>query len=197
MCGVGVSVSRASSTTEPTRASISGSRPHSTSCNIDVLCLPTFSAPSMRLSSVTRKLMPSLCATAWASRIIAAASSRVSGNWQMSTSVEWLRLLIGLKVKLPHSLSQISARMLSSTGALNPAATKRAATRLTRSLEEPSSSPKGKRSPSMCRTTPGAINSEAGYTTQPITRCAGMHRATVPLASTACTRAPSSLPPCL
>ena len=80
----------------------------------------------------------------------------------MSTSVECVRLLIGLKVRLPHSLSQISARMLSSTGALKPALVKQAATRLTRSLDEPSSSPTGKRSPSMCLTTPGATSSDAG-----------------------------------
>jgi hypothetical protein len=125
-----VSVRRASSTTEPTSASISGARPASTSCSIDVLCLPTFSAPAMRLSSVTRNSMPSLCATACASRIIAAASSRVSGYWQMSTSVECDRLLIGLKVRLPHSFSQISERMLSSTGALKPALVKHADTRI-------------------------------------------------------------------
>ena len=77
MCGVGTPVSWPSSITAPTSASISGSRPASTSCSIDVLCLPTFSAPAMRFSSVTRKLTPSLFATCSASRIIAAASSRV------------------------------------------------------------------------------------------------------------------------
>ena len=106
--------------------------------------------------------MPSLCATAWASRIIELASSRESGYWQMSTSVEWVRLLIGLKVRLPHNLSQISARMFSSTGALKPALARQAETRFTRSLLEPSSSPTGKRSPSMCFTSPGATSSEAG-----------------------------------
>ena len=106
--------------------------------------------------------MPSLLATSCASVIIAAASSRDSGYWQMSTSVACARLLIGLKVRLPHSLSHISERMLSSTGALKPALTKQSATRCTRSLVLPSSSPTGKRSPSMCLTTPGAISSEAG-----------------------------------
>ena len=115
---------RPTSITEPTSASISGSRPASTSCSIEVLCLPTRSAPAMRFSSVTRKVMPSRSATACASRIIAAARSRVSGNWQMSTSVECVSALIGLKVRLPHSLSQISERMLSSTGALRPARAK-------------------------------------------------------------------------
>jgi len=80
----------------------------------------------------------------------------------MSTSVERLNALIGLKVRLPHSFSQISLRILSSTGALKPARVMAADTRLTRSLDEPSSSPSGKRSPSICRTTPGAISSEAG-----------------------------------
>ena len=60
---------------------------------MDVLCLPTFSAPAMRFSSVTRNLTPSVFATLSASRIIAVASSRVGGNWQMSTSVEWVSAL--------------------------------------------------------------------------------------------------------
>ena len=41
-----------------------------------------------------------------------------------STSVEWVSALIGLKLRLPQSLSQISERMSSSTGDLRPAATK-------------------------------------------------------------------------
>ena len=37
-----------------------------------------------------------------------AASSRVSANWQMSTSVAWVSAEIGLNERLPHALSQIS-----------------------------------------------------------------------------------------
>ena len=81
-----------------------------------VLEAVTFSAPAMRLSSETLNLTPSFSATVCASIIMFAASSRVSGNRQMSTSVACARLLIGLKVRLPHSLSQISARMLSRIG---------------------------------------------------------------------------------
>jgi hypothetical protein len=162
MCGVGVAVSRPSSATEPTSASISGARPASMSCSIEVLCRPTFSAPAMRLSSVTRNSTPSLPATCWASRIMLAASSRDGGYWQMSCSVECDRLLIGLKVRLPQSLSQISPRMSCSTGALKPAAVKQFEIRVTRAVVLPSSSPSGKRSPSMWRTTPGASSSDAG-----------------------------------
>ena len=72
----------------------------------------------MRLSSDTRKLAPSLCATACASCIMLATRSRLSGYWQMSTSVACARQLIGLKLRLPHSLSQISERMSVSTGEL-------------------------------------------------------------------------------
>ncbi len=151
----------------------------------------------MRFSSPMRKLMPSFCAIACASVIIAAASSRVSGYWQMSASVERESALIGLKVRLPQSLSQISARISSSTGALKPALTKQSETRRTRSLIEPSSSPSGNRSPSTCRTMPGATSSEAGYTTQPTMRSAGMFATSRPLGSTLRTTLPASSPPCL
>ena len=47
-----------SSTTAPTNASSSIDRPASRSCNIEVLCSPTFSAPAMRCSMETGKSMP-------------------------------------------------------------------------------------------------------------------------------------------
>ena len=52
-------------------------RPASTSCSIDVLWAPTFSAPSMRCSIEIRSRSPSFSAISAASRIICAASSRV------------------------------------------------------------------------------------------------------------------------
>ncbi|OIJ42278.1 hypothetical protein LO55_1 [Massilia timonae] len=106
--------------------------------------------------------MPSLVATASASRIISAASSRVSGYWQMSTRVECASALIGLKQTLPHSLSQISARILSSTGDLKPAFWKQAETSLTRSLAVPSSSPSGKARAFDVPDDAGATSSAAG-----------------------------------
>src|SRR2546421_7042048 len=126
MCGTGVSVRRASSITAPTSASSSVARPASTSCSIDVLWLPTRAAPSMRRSSETRKAMPSLPATACASRIIAAARARVEDSLQMRSSFARVSALIGLKQRLPQSFSQISARMSASTGAFRPAASKSA-----------------------------------------------------------------------
>ena len=41
----------------------------------------------------------------------AAASARVSANWQMSTSVAWVSAEIGLNDRLPHAFSQISERI--------------------------------------------------------------------------------------
>ena len=195
MCGVGVPVRRPSSATDPTSASISGPRPASTSCSIEVLCLPTFSAPSMRRSSVTRNSMPSLAAIACASSIMFAARARVSGNWQMSTSVACDSALIGLKQTLPHNLSQISARILLSTGAFSPACWNTSEMAVARRLDEPSSSPSGKRSPSTWRITPGAINSAAGYTTQPRMCRGAIFDASAPVGSTLCTVWPSNGPP--
>ena len=65
--------------------------------------------------------MPSLFAIASASRIIAMLSSRVSGNWSRSTSVAWVSALMGLKLRFPQILSQISPRMSLVMGALKPA----------------------------------------------------------------------------
>ncbi len=113
----------------------------------------------------------------------------------MSCSVECVSAEIGLNVRLPQSFSQISARMLSSTGHLRPDATNAAAIASTRGLLLPSSSPSGKRSPSMCTTVPGAVNSVAGYTTQPRMRAAGIAPATRPPGSTDSTMRPASGPP--
>jgi len=137
-------------------------RPISISCSIEVLCLPTRSAPAMRFSSDTRNCTPSLLAMVCASVIISAASWRVRGNWQMSASVEWVSALMGLKLRFPHSLSQISERMSFATGDLKPALVNVAEMALTRSLSEPSSSPTEKRLPSIRRITPGETISAAG-----------------------------------
>src|SRR2546430_2151400 len=127
-------------------------------CLVPADPLRTGNAPLDREADV----MPSLLATASASAIIVAARLRVGGYWQMSTSVECVSALIGLNARFLRSLSQTSARMLSSTGALNPARVKHSDTARTRPLEEPSSSPTGKRSPSMWRMIPGATSSAAG-----------------------------------
>ena len=124
--------------------------------------MPTLSAPAMRRSIVTRKPAPRRSPIVCASVIIAAASDRVSGNWQMSTSVECVSALMGLKVRLPQSLSQISERMSVSTRALKPDSVSSPATRCTRADSLPSSSPTGKRMPSMCLITPGSVIAAAG-----------------------------------
>ena len=120
-----------------------------------------------------------------ASRIMLAASSRVAGNRQMSSSVACVSALIGLKLKLPQTLSQISERMSIDTGALKPAALKASLMARMLGVSVPSSSPSVKRLPSMTLMTPGRITSLAGYTTLPITRSMPMCRAMVPSGSTA------------
>ena len=107
--------------TEPSSASISIARPCSMSCSIDVLWGPMASAPAMRLSIGRRKRMPNASPTVCASPIIAAASARVGGKRQMSSSVARASALIGLKVRLPQSFVQISVRTSLRTGDLKPA----------------------------------------------------------------------------
>ena len=93
---------------------------------------------------------------------MSAASARVSGNWQMSTRVAWASAEIGLKLRLPQSLSQISARMSLVTGARKPALIRVWARDCTRGDIEPSSSPRPKRWPSTTCTTPGSVSTAAG-----------------------------------
>ena len=70
--------------------------------------------------------------------------------------------LIGLKLRLPHSLTQISLRMSLATGALKPARMRAPDSASMRSLRVPSGSPSVKRLPSITFTTPGATSSAAG-----------------------------------
>ena len=116
----------------------------------------------MRCSSETLNSTPSLSPTAFASVIIRAASSRLSGKRQISSSVACVSALIGLKLRLPHSLTQISERMSRDIGALNPAAIIDLLSASMRGVRWPSSSPSVKRLPSMTLTTPGSTNSDAG-----------------------------------
>jgi hypothetical protein len=90
-----------------------------------------------------------------------AASARVGGKRQMSSSVACVSALIGLKLRLPHSLTQISPRM-SGHRRLEAGAHHRLRQRLDARLRLPSSSPSVKRLPSMSLTTPGATSSAAG-----------------------------------
>src|SRR5713226_788625 len=129
---------------------------------LEVLWAPTDSAPAMRFSIETRKVTPSFWAISCASFIIVAASSRVSANWQMSTSVAWVSAEIGLNERLPHAFSHISERISGSTIDFSPALMKTSCNSLTRSVSLPSSSPIGKRSPSTWWITPGAVAAAAG-----------------------------------
>ena len=80
----------------------------------------------------------------------------------MPAMVAWVSALIGLKVRLPQALSQISARISVSTRDFSPALTKASLIILARSVSRPSSSPTGKRSPSTCSIIPGAAKAAAG-----------------------------------
>ena len=80
----------------------------------------------------------------------------------MSCSVACVSALIGLKLRLPHSLTQISLRMSRDTGALKPAAISDLLSASMRGVRWPSSSPSVKRLPSTSRTTPGSTSSAAG-----------------------------------
>jgi hypothetical protein len=71
-----------------------------------------------------------------------AARARVGPKRQMSSSVAWVSALIGLKLRLPQTLSQISERMSPDTGALNPAALKASPMARTRGVSLPSISPR-------------------------------------------------------
>ena len=139
--------------------------------------------------------MPSPAATSCASVIIRAARSREGANWQMSTSVAWVSALIGLNDRFPHALSQISERMSSSTGALNPACCNVSDSAFTRFVTEPSSSPTGNREPSMWRIRPGAVISAAGYAMQPMIRSGAIAPAIVPPGSRESSAVPSNGPP--
>ena len=105
--------------------------------------------------------MPNASPTFCASAIIAAASVRVGGKRQMSSSVARVSALIGLKVRLPQSFIQISVRTSLSTGDLKPAREKSSASAATRALFEPSISASGRRLPSTWRMTPGLSISAA------------------------------------
>ena len=111
--------------------------------------------PAMRFSTLRRKRMPNASPTACASPIIAAASARVGRKRQMSSSVAWASALIGLKVRLPQSFVQISARTSASAGDLKPARVNISDSAAMRSVFRPSISASGRRLPSMCRMIPG------------------------------------------
>ena len=103
--------------------------------------------PSMRRSTSTRNLTPKVSAICCASTIIERVTARVPGSLHRTSSVAWVSALIGLNETLPHSFSQISSRMFSSTGALRPAFSNSAASAWMSSVISPDGAPNGKRSP--------------------------------------------------
>ena len=114
----------------------------------------------------------------------------------MSTSVARVSALIGLNERLPHSLSHISARMSSMTNDLKPARVSKSTSCWARSVREPSSSPMGKRLPSVWRTTPGDAISPAGKVTVPTMLSTGTLSARTPSGSSDCNLCPANGPPC-
>jgi hypothetical protein len=109
---------------------------------MEVRCAPTRAAPFTRRSMLTRKVTPKRLAISWASVIILIDRSRRQGSVATMSSVARVRALMGLKHRLPHSLSQISLRMSPSTGASNPPCSSALAKRTQRSDTLPMGSPR-------------------------------------------------------
>jgi len=126
------------------------------------LWAPTFSAPASRWSTPIASSMPSARATESASSMIARATARISGSVAICAMVARVSALSGLKQTLPSSLSQISSRIRDRMGALSPPLMRAAAMARHRSLDVPSSSPRERRVPSTCSTTPGPTRVVAG-----------------------------------
>src|SRR5258708_2955254 len=102
-----------SSTTAPTTASSSIGRPASRSCNIEVLCSPTFSAPAMRWSIEIGISIPSFAATASTSVMMLRIIGPASLSRAICDRVARVRALMGLKATLPRILPQTSFRISS------------------------------------------------------------------------------------
>ena len=137
-------------------------RPASTSWSMEVLCSPTWAAPSIRCSMLTLIRTPRASAIWPASAIMAAARSLVTSARHISLNVAPVRALIGLKARLPQALTHRWDRMSVSTRDLKPASPKAAASAAARSDRAPSISPTGNRSPSMWAMTPGLVLTAAG-----------------------------------
>ena len=99
---------------------------------------------------------------------------------------------IGLKERLPHSLTQISLRMSSRTGACRPAATISSASRVTRSLFSPDGSPSEKRRPSTWRIEAGRVDLDGGIDDRADDALGPEPLQIAPPGSTASRRVPSS-----
>ena len=100
---------------------------------------------------------PSASPIACASTIMARATARVPSSATISSSVPPVSAEIGLKERLPQSLTQISLRMSARTGAVQPGRDERLRQAPARArVFSPDGSPSGKRSPSTWRMTPGA-----------------------------------------
>ncbi len=116
----------------------------------------------MRVSTSTVNFTPSSSPTAWASSIMARITARVPAWAVISSRVAQVNTLTGLNETFPHSLSQMSSRILGRTGALNPEAVSALLSATTRSDFAPSGSPNMNRFPVWCRITPGSTISQDG-----------------------------------
>mmetsp|Transcript_33974 Transcript_33974/g.62178 ORF Transcript_33974/g.62178 Transcript_33974/m.62178 type:complete len:205 (+) Transcript_33974:179-793(+) len=195
--GASVDVRSASSTTAAIRASTSVGFPASTSCKVDGLWLPTLAAPAIRWSLPTSMVIPNLPAISFASSIALRAIATEGGYVAITPTVACVSAPIGLKHILPRSFTHKFERMLSSTGALKPAAVRAALNSCTLGVTLSSSSPSGSKVPSVCTTSPGALRCAAGYGTHPTIRSAGMDLKSFPSGSTVDNVRPENSPPCL
>ena len=153
---------RPSSMTEPISASASIARPASTSCSMEVLCVPDRLGAGDALVDREAKARAERLADRLRLAIVRVTSSRVGGKRQISSSVAWVSALTGLKLTLPQSFVQISVRMSATTGALKPARVKACDSAATRGVSYCRFRPSEKRLPSIWLITPGAAISAAG-----------------------------------
>jgi len=148
----------------------------------------------MRFSSDTRKVMPSRFATAWASLIMPAASSRVSGKLADVHKRGMGERADGIEGEVAPELEPDFCADIVQHRRLQAARPKAAETAFTRPVTEPSNSPIGKRSPSMWRTTRvQPVRTRVHDTAYDAPRVHG--RGEAPFGSTLVTMRPSQSPP--
>jgi hypothetical protein len=154
MVGVGVSVIRPSSCTEPTSASISIGRPASRSCSIEVRCAPTAAPPSIRRSTSMGNLTPSFSAISCASSIMLRATPRVPGIGAEHVERGMGQRRDRVERQVAPELHPDLVAEARPTGAFSPAADSAFDSAIARSDFDPSGSPSEKRLPSICLISP-------------------------------------------
>jgi len=129
-----------------------------------------------------------------ASSMHADRNPRTKSSSRMRSAVAPVIADTGFIVMLPQSLYQTSRWMHSDASTEKPACTSRSTTARLRALCPPTGSPTMRRSPTPCRTTPGATVDADRCVTQPTTALAGTARASAPSGSTVASESPGGAP---